>query len=833
MRASAAILRSDRLLTLFLFLMVLLLWGITCGLWDLRGADEGRYALVGKELLGRSNWLPLTLQGEPYDQKPPLPFWIFAGMTALNGGEISAWILRLPSILFAAITLICTFWIGRVRLGRSAGLVAAITLMTSAQFIDDAPTVELNMMFTGWITMSLAAWLTRPDLERMSLSRTVFMWVALACAFFTKGPLAIIIVLIAVITEAIGHRSWKVFRASSPFIGLPLLLAAIGGWLWAQKLAAGGEFVTGQIQGQTVDRFLHGSHEEPFYYYIPRIFTSIFAPWGVFLIPASILLWKQRKFRPLALDPILGLVGVTFLILCIANGKRQSYLMPLMPGMALIVGWFITRPGWREAMHPRIALALRGILLMMAVILICGGTMILLRLDLAWDMKFYAMKWQLGVSVLLGAACILLTQYTKSLLPSRSRVFIELAAVMLIIAAVNFVLLKPAHNPDSTTRIFANQLDGLLHELGKEKLVYAVNKAEKPEYHVYGNYKVHPLNDRDFESDPGSVGDHVLLIRRDEWAELREMVESAGFLPVQTMTVTEDALIVASRSPKPSRDAGSSLVRLAVTGDTGTGKEAVRALANLIATKHDITPFDATLLLGDNIYGDDSFRDSVFELFEQPFASLLERGVPFYAALGNHDDREEVLEDELNYDDFHMSGRRYYEETFGEDVVSVFVLDSNTLKHDPVQLAWFRAELESCTSSWKILALHHPMQASDLAHGPDPELYRLLKPIITGSKDVDLVLTGHNHIYERREVVDGILHMTIGNGGQYEKEELPEDSSRKSGFTGHLAFADIEIHDDILRIQVIDESGNVADKFEVTDTESPPMVHVLNIARTE
>ena len=60
------------------------LWAWTCGLWDLWGPDEARYVQIAKELLPRRNWFLLTLHGQPYDEKPPLPFWMLAGMLKLG-----------------------------------------------------------------------------------------------------------------------------------------------------------------------------------------------------------------------------------------------------------------------------------------------------------------------------------------------------------------------------------------------------------------------------------------------------------------------------------------------------------------------------------------------------------------------------------------------------------------------------------------------------------------------------------------------------------------------------------------------------------------------------
>lgn len=69
--------RSNRDIAVFCLLGGIL-WLTSSGMWDLRGPDEGRYVQIAKELLTRDNWLYLTVHGVPYDQKPPLAFWLFA-----------------------------------------------------------------------------------------------------------------------------------------------------------------------------------------------------------------------------------------------------------------------------------------------------------------------------------------------------------------------------------------------------------------------------------------------------------------------------------------------------------------------------------------------------------------------------------------------------------------------------------------------------------------------------------------------------------------------------------------------------------------------------------
>src|SRR5262245_23001567 len=92
-------------------------------------------------------------------------------------------------------------------------------------------------------------------------------------------------------------------------------------------------------------------------------------------------------------------------------------------------------------------------------------------------------------------------------------------------------------------------------------------------------------------------------------------------------------------------------VRFAIIGDSGRGDQAQNEIARQMVTWHEKFPFDFVVMLGDNIYpphGPDDFTTK----FEQPYRALLEHGVTFYAAIGNHD-----LDSELNYAKFNMQGR--------------------------------------------------------------------------------------------------------------------------------------------------------------------------------
>ena len=193
-------------------------------------------------------------------------------------------------------------------------------------------------------------------------------------------------------------------------------------------------------------------------------------------------------------------------------------------------------------------------------------------------------------------------------------------------------------------------------------------------------------------------------------------------------------------------------LRFAVIGDTGTGTNSQYEVGKILTQFRARFPFEFVLMLGDNIYGNDEAKD--FEKkFELPYKALLDAGVKFYAALGNHDDPNQRF-----YKLFNMTGERYY--NFRPKAgVRFFALDSNYM--DKAQLEWLNKELGSSGSEWKICFFHHPLYSSGEKHGPALELRKILEPILL-QHDVSVVFAGHEHFYERLKPQKGIYHFTPG-----------------------------------------------------------------------
>src|SRR3954469_18535874 len=180
-------------------------------------------------------------------------------------------------------------------------------------------------------------------------------------------------------------------------------------------------------------------------------------------------------------------------------------------------------------------------------------------------------------------------------------------------------------------------------------------------------------------------------------------------------------------------------LKFAVIGDFGDGSQREYDTAAQFVKAHAVFPFTIVPLTGDNLYGSERPQDFQ-KKFETPFKPLLDAGVKFYGALGNHDAREQRY-----YDLFNMQGKLYYSYKAPQQSVRFFALESGYM--EPEQLKWIENELETSGEDWKIAYFHHPLYSSGKTHGSDLDLRRVLEPLLI-QYGVSLVFEGHDHVYE-------------------------------------------------------------------------------------
>jgi len=246
-------------------------------------------------------------------------------------------------------------------------------------------------------------------------------------------------------------------------------------------------------------------------------------------------------------------------------------------------------------------------------------------------------------------------------------------------------------------------------------------------------------------------------------------------------------------------------LKFAVIGDSGSGSIRQYQVAAQMVLAHRAYPYEFVLMLGDNIYGSERPRDFQ-QKFERPYAPLLDAGVTFYAALGNHDEPHI----QIHYAPFNLGGRRYH--SFVKGDAEFFVLDSTFMSTE--QLRWLERALQASTAPWKIAYMHHPIYSSGRRHGSDVKLRAFLEPLFV-KYGVSVVFAGHEHFYERLKPQQGIAYFTVGSAGKLRAGNIQRGPLYAKGFDTDLSFMLVEIIGDTMHFQVISRKGDTVDSGTV------------------
>jgi hypothetical protein len=240
--------------------------------------------------------------------------------------------------------------------------------------------------------------------------------------------------------------------------------------------------------------------------------------------------------------------------------------------------------------------------------------------------------------------------------------------------------------------------------------------------------------------------------------------------------------------------------KFAVLGDNGSGNPPQYQLADQMAAVHRVFDFGLVIMVGDNFYGSQTPSD-LTRKFDRPYKALLDAGVTFRAAIGNHDEPFTI-----NYPPLTMAGQRYY--TYARQHIRFVVLDTNVL--DKEQLQWFEATLRQAQEPWKIVYFHHPIYGNAGRHGSAIDTRVLLEPLLV-KYGVAVVFSGHDHIYERLVPQKGIYYFVAGSGGQLRKGDLVPSPMTAAGFDQDQAFMIVEVAADELFFQTISRTGTTVD----------------------
>jgi len=337
---------------------------------------EGREALVMQEIARTGNWILPLRNGETIPSKPPLLHWLGVGVAYLTGG-VSEWSVRFPCALFSALSIALTCLLGCRLAGREVGVLAGLLLLTTPGVVELAREGWVDPALSFFVLAALSSFACMYESGNWRGWRSIAFSLSLAGAVLSKGPIGYILPALVILAYLAIQRQLSCLRN---LLTIPGVLLAIGPplvWYLLALQQEGWAFFHKQVLQENLVRFTAGSGKRipsAAFFLLPFIRDGF--PWSVLF---GLGLWNFSRHAPVREKGVFPLVWLFTIVafFSISAGKREVYLLPIYPAMALFAaewGW-PSIPIQARPLPPLLRYGLRLIALSTAVLVLAGSVL--------------------------------------------------------------------------------------------------------------------------------------------------------------------------------------------------------------------------------------------------------------------------------------------------------------------------------------------------------------------------------------------------------------------------------------------------------------------------
>ena len=319
----------------------------------LKNWDESIYAEVAKEMLQSRDWLTLHWQHFNWFEKPPLTFWIMSGIFRVFG--VSEFTARAVSALAGVGLVAVVYGIAKLQRGVVCGLIAALILLTTFQFIQSSRLVNTDMLLVFFMYLAIYGYLRVRDGDRrwwylVTVSCALGFMVKSFGSLFAPAAIGLSLLLDRQVSETFKSKQFRL----SLLAGLAIIVPWHVVMLYLHGSAFVNEYFYYHVWSRTITP-LEG-HTGAYWFYFIEIWAKMH-PWWI-IAPFAVVfnVWQIKRGRSTVV--VLALSLFVFAFYTAAQTKSTSYILPVYPALAVLISDLFTSLWDRRHVALRVAVIL-------------------------------------------------------------------------------------------------------------------------------------------------------------------------------------------------------------------------------------------------------------------------------------------------------------------------------------------------------------------------------------------------------------------------------------------------------------------------------------------
>lgn len=324
------------------FWLLLLAGGVSClfalGTQRTLGTHEAFVAVPAQQMLESGDWLVPQFAGKPRLQKPPLAYWLVAGLGSLAGG-VDEFVARLPGAVSTWLLALLVGGIAARWWGRRAGVAGVLMQFSAAWVLTYGRRAEPDMLLTllgmvAWAVFARLLFAGADSDNRLATRRRLWtvLLVVLGAGWLIKFHYTAALFTASLVVFVAWERRWDWLRGVATLPGWLIFAAAVVAWpllVWWRVPEAAEVWYR-----ETIGRARGALGHDPWWDYLPKL-LAMPLPWTLWVILGVWRLWNAARYGDRAARWLLASVAGQLALISLQPSKHPNYILGIMPLLTL------------------------------------------------------------------------------------------------------------------------------------------------------------------------------------------------------------------------------------------------------------------------------------------------------------------------------------------------------------------------------------------------------------------------------------------------------------------------------------------------------------------